>query len=126
MKIQMYEKDAALVGAFIARWMPVENPTGVQRHLCGALMSDECEPMYLDCDAAELSNCFMELEREGFVQSVKKIFQGDHFYRSDTGKCPRCWRHRPELRWSKDNDGAEVCDRCLYAITEEVGNENLT
>ena len=118
MKIQFHPKDAGAVEAFLMRFIP-EHPNQTQKLYMMAWSFDECDPIYLDCDASELINCFMELEKEGFVQSIKRIFQGDHFYRSDTGKCPRCWRHRPEIHWNNENIPecrAELCDRCENAI----------
>ena len=50
---------------------------------------------------------------KGFTQSVKEVFQGNHFYRSDTGKCARCRRYRPEVHWNAENmPEADCCDRC--------------
>lgn len=120
MKIQMRPQDADVVHAFLGRWIP-KNPNAIQAQLLLAWSFDECEPIYFDAPPEELANCFMELNREGFTQSLKKIFQGDHFYRSDTGKCPRCWRHRPEIYWNNENIpecGAEVCDRCNGALKD--------
>ena len=108
MKLQVLQKDAPIVYAFLNRWMNKEDKKSLL-----LLSMDECEPIYFDCESTELSNCFMELEKKGFAQSVKQIFQGDHFYRSDTGKCMRCWRHRPELHWNNENNiQKDLCDRC--------------
>ncbi len=116
MKIQYHPKDAALIHAFLEKWT-------VNNMFLPLLFLDECEPLYFDCDAAELSNCFMELEKKGFSQSVKEIFQGSHFYRSDTGKCPRCWRFRPEIHWNNEHmpeKEATLCDRCFCATKKPV------
>ena len=113
--MQFHQKDAAAIQTFLKAWMPEKHD------FTGLLMLDECEPFYFDVDAAELQNCFMELEKKGFAESVKAIFQGNHFYRSDTGKCPRCWRFRPELHWNNENIPeceVAICDRCHEAIKE--------
>lgn len=111
MQLQFHKKDADVIGMFLSGWLK----EGVN-----PLNSSESEPIYFDTDSPEeLNNCFMELEREGFKEAVKKIFIGNHFYRSDTGKCPRCWRYRPEIHWNNENIPeceAELCDRCEGAV----------
>jgi hypothetical protein len=115
MKIQCHEKDLPLIRQFLSRW---EGDS-----LLGYM--DECDPVYFDTDSPEeLANVFMELERVGFTQSVKRIFTGDHFYRSDTGKCPRCYRHRPEIHWNNENMcDASLCDRCADVMKERRNGE---
>lgn len=109
--IQYYPKDANIISAFLKTWLE-------DTKYLALLASDECESIYFDCD--DIHNCFMELKREGFTQSMKRIFQGDHFYRSDTGKCLRCWRHRPELHWNNENlKNADCCDRCAVILIKQ-------
>lgn len=113
LKIQFHEKDKAAVLSFLHGWLDFESP------MFKLMLFEECEPIYLDCEATELLNCFMELNKKGFTQSVKEIFQGSHFYRSDTGKCPRCYRYRPEIHWNNENIPeceAKICDRCASVI----------
>lgn len=111
MKIEITPQNSQAVQAFLKKWIDEKSPSA------GLLLLEECPPIYFDCDAAELANCFMELERVGFTQSVKHIFQGDHFYRSDTGKCPRCYRYRPEIHWDNEhNENGELCDRCAELL----------
>lgn len=120
MKIQFHEKDAPVIQQFLSRFIP-EKPSDVQSNFLLAWSHDECEILFLDTNTEELANCFMELEKEGFVQSIKRLYQGDHFYRSDTGKCPRCWRYRPEIHWNNENIPeckSELCDRCCGAVRE--------
>lgn len=106
MKIQFYQKDAAVIRSFLAGWAEDSRWMGVWA-------TDDCPPLYLDCPPEELANCFDALRKEGFTQSIKRLCQGDHFYRSDTGKCPRCWRYRPEIHWNNENlPEAKCCDRC--------------
>jgi hypothetical protein len=78
------------------------------------LSTDECHPFMFDCDAVELNNCFIEMERIGVKQVVKDLFQGSHPYRSDTGKCARCYRYVPEIFFDNENlaGSGEVCNRC--------------
>lgn len=110
MKLQFNIQNAHLIKAFFADWIDDKSPCARLFYL------DECEPVYFDCSPEELANCFDALRKEGFTQSAKRIFQGDHFYRSDTGKCPRCKRYRPEIHWNNENltgcEHQETCDRC--------------
>lgn len=82
------------------------------------LMScEETEPVYADCDAAELQNIIAEITRAGQVNAAKQIFQGNIFYRSDTAKCKRCQRFRPEIYYDLQR-GVETgcCNRCADTI----------
>lgn len=113
MKIQFYHKDAAIIQIFLSTWMPEKSD------MTGLLMMEESDTLYFDCSPEELANCFDALTKKGFTQSAKHIFQGDHFYRSDTGKCPRCYRFRPEIHWNNEHlKDAVVCDRCMYAMSD--------
>lgn len=119
-KILTNVKTDSLAISFLNKFLKECEP----EYIC-LLKTNECEPFDFDCDACELSNCFMELEKAGAHNAVKQIFQGNHFYRSDTGKCPRCYRYRPEIYWNNENQlDADVCDRCLNAISEGNDNEN--
>lgn len=116
MSIVHYRReDLDAVQRFLAQWMPPD-----AGRMALLMMSAEFEPINLDCPPAELARCFEELTRVGFTESIKRIFTGDHFYRSDTGKCPRCRRYRPEVRWNSENlvAHAELCDRCRGATAE--------
>lgn len=114
MKIHCHEKDQNLIKAFISEWAQDEKYLAL-------LFLDECDPIFFDGEPEELANCFAELKREGFVSSAKRIFQGDHFYRSDTGKCARCRRYRPEVQYDNENltgcKHAQICDRCKVVTT---------
>ena len=112
-KIQFNLRDRETVFAFLRQWIDPESKNFKLMFL------EECEPIYFDCESTELSNCFMELQKKGFTQSIKEIFQGNHFYRSDTGMCLRCRRYRPEVYWNNENMPElkiETCDRCTKAI----------
>lgn len=113
--IRFNTRDSEIVQRFIEQWMPSDIG-----NLAILLSSPECEPIYLDCSPEELANSFSELTRVGFTDSIKRIFQGDHFYRSEAGKCPRCRRYRPEVYWNNENlrdiREAELCDRCLTNV----------
>jgi hypothetical protein len=127
MRIQCYKRDIPLIARFLNMWLPDKSGLVAKNNISGLSISwlcfglsstDEAEPLYLDVDAAELANCFDSLTKKGFVQSAKALIIGDHFYRSDTGKCPRCWRYRPEIHWNNENlkdCNAELCDRCMDA-----------
>ncbi|MBN8901492.1 MAG: hypothetical protein J0H19_12545 [Rhodospirillales bacterium] len=121
MKIRFNDRDAHIVRKFFAGWMPQP----VDDHYAFLLSTEECEPLFLDCEPEELANCFDTLTRKGFKESVKALFQGDHFYRSDTGKCPRCRRYRPEIHWNNEHlEGSpdqELCDRCIKVLNTSFG-----
>lgn len=105
MKIYFKNHHSNAVNIFLNKWIDEKSPS------FKLLFMQECEPLYLDHD--DIDGSIMELERVGFSESVKRIFQGNHFYRSDTEKCPRCYRYRPELYWDTNNDvKTDVCDRC--------------
>ena len=81
------------------------------------LRDSKHDEFQFDCSTEELNNCFQEIEKEGAVQSLKRVSQGDHFYRSDTGRCDRCYRYRPEIHWNNENlpascENKQICDRC--------------
>lgn len=115
MKMQFYAKDAPVISAFMSRWV-------IKNEFLPLLFTDEFEGFYFDCPPEELQNCFMELEKKGFTQSVKEVFQGNHFYRSDTGKCARCRRYRPEVHWNAENmPEADCCDRCQKFHVKQRG-----
>jgi len=110
MKLQYRINDLPVITAFLKEW--IKNAGDLE---IGLLFSDGCDPLFFDCDEVELQNCFMELSKKGATQSIKEIYQGNIFYRSDTGKCPRCRRHRPEIHWNNENlkeCDADLCDRC--------------
>lgn len=119
MKIRTTISNHNIVVKFMGSWIP-EKPNNVQEKYLKVWGLEECEPLYLDCDAAELANALQVIEEKGFVNTIKAIFQGDHFYRSDTGQCPRCYRYRPEIHWNNENipdsKNAELCDRCSGCI----------
>lgn len=118
MKIQCHPKDYQIIRAFLAKWTPEDS------RYSALLATEESEGFFFDCSPEELSNCFDTLMKEGFRQSAKRVFQGDHFYRSDTGKCPRCYRHRPEIHADNENMPErehKICDRCLYFIAPREG-----
>jgi hypothetical protein len=118
--IHAYEKDLPIIQVFMSKFLPVSG--GEQSYFL--MQTSEFDGFHFDCDAAELSNCFMELEKEGFTQSIKRIFQGDHFYRSDTKKCPRCKRYRQECYSDHLKGlGETVCNRCLDVILEQEKGE---
>lgn len=122
MKVCCRTTNLELVRTFLAGWVP-ERPSHIQAYILGLWDADECEPLDLDCEPEELANCFDALTKKGFSESIKALVQGDHFYRSDTGKCPRCWRYRPEVHWNGENledcRHQELCDRCSRAVPSE-------
>jgi hypothetical protein len=72
----------------------------------------------MDGSAEELQNSIIELQSVGQLNAAKQIFQGNIFYRSDTGKCMRCLRYRPEIFYDNENLKCEsdCCDRCKEVI----------
>lgn len=73
--------------------------------------SDECEPLYLFGDTMLYE---MNIRKIGYKETAKAIFQGSHPYRDDCGKCPRCYRFRPEIHWNNENLNEKyLCNRCL-------------
>lgn len=95
---------------FLDEWLP-----DIEKNKSTYMLWDmlECEPLHLDVDEEKLDIIINKLKDKGFKYTIKAIFQGDHFYRDDTAKCPRCYRHRPEIAYDKRrgiNDG--LCNRC--------------
>lgn len=105
MKINYKPHHQSIVQTFLATWLEPDHDRAK------LFAMDECEPIYLDTD--DIDGSIMELNRVGFAESAKRIFQGDHFYRSDTLKCQRCYRYRPELYHdSLKGLKHDLCDRC--------------
>ena len=119
MRIISRATDEHIINKFLVSWLPEsENPSRAQRDAMRLLTFEECEPFYFDVDSSELNNIFLELTNKGFVQSIKEIFQGNIFYRSDTEKCDRCYRYRPEVYYDKlkHPDVESVCNRCASVL----------
>lgn len=113
MKYHAHAKDISAVESFLSGFVEDEKYVWL-------LCSEESDPLYFDGDENVLS-IFAEMERIGFVEVAKAVFQGSHPYRSDCGKCPRCYRCRPEIHWNNENlkDGS-VCNRCLDVMEEDL------
>ncbi len=114
MKFFTQRETHSQVVAFLDEWLP--DPDKYERIY---VLWDmwECEPLHLDVDKERLDVIFKRLKEKGFAYTIKAIFQGDHFYRDDTGKCPRCYRHRPEVAYDiKRGLKDVVCIRCRERV----------
>ena len=107
MKVVYNPNDETIAHDFMERFLSnVNDNTRVAIHM------SECEPLFLDGDD-NILNIIAEIEKIGFVEVGKAVFQGSHPYRSDCGKCPRCYRYRPEINWNNENlDKPYLCNRC--------------
>lgn len=88
-----------------------------------SVFMEECGFLYLDynTEADNFMNIQMEIERIGFKEVAKAIFVDSHPYRSDCGKCPRCYRFRPEITWNNENLAEPyVCNRCSEIIKDST------
>jgi len=114
--ISFDQRDAKIIGMFLDGWMK-DDPA-----MNFLMASEEWEGIHFEnASPEELANIFDSLTRDGFTQSVKRVFNGDHFYRSETAKCERCRRYRFELAYDKKRFGEDVhvCDRCGEALKSE-------
>jgi len=118
-KIYANPLDLKIINKFLDQWIP-SKPNKIEQHCIFLLTTKEFEGFRFDSpDQMELNNAIMELEKKGFVQSVKEVFQGNIFYRSDTEKCSRCYRYRPEVYYDKsDNNLCDRCKRCTITQTK--------
>jgi hypothetical protein len=107
-----HERDTELVRAFLSEWL-----SGLDGKWLLALVMDEFPGIDLRVDGA-----IERLRKEGPVQSIKRILQGDLFYMGElVGSCARCRRHVPEVAWETERGSKDpLCNRCVDAVSGGV------
>lgn len=107
-KVVFNRKDHDVVKSWLAGFYE-----GLPSNFKTVLSLKECPPLMLDGGEPVLL-LLAEIDRIGHVNVVKAVFQGSHPYRSDCGKCVRCYRYRPEVYYDNENlkDSTGICTRC--------------
>ena len=99
------------------------NDSNGNENFVALLSTEESDTIYMDYnpESDNFVNITMAIQEKGVVEFCKAVFQGSHPYRSDCGKCPRCYRYRPEIFWNNENlEESHVCNRCHDIIKEGI------